>query len=242
MKNMYETVRYQYKQYMLSSKWVMPMVALVAILSVMYTVTPVEVVNSFSMTGLFLFPIMVWVGVTNQELEPEVSEQIMILRLKSARKYYVCHILFQTLLCVISVVIAMLIPMLKNILTQNAVFGRGIIWSDILGGFLLMFSCAFTGITVGELFHIRIVKERTLMIGATFFLALLAVIRTGVIEEYPVSKYLFWIVPPVSDVVSWFSNAEYFDMGKLLGGCMLLMLYGVIFSVVKVELLRIRKF
>lgn len=242
MKIMYETIKYQYKQYVLSSRWVMPLVTLIAVISVMYTVTPVEVVNSFSMMGLFLFAIMAWVGVTTQDVEPEVSEQIMILRLKSARKYYVCHILFLTRLCGISIVISMGIPMLKNILTQNGVFGRGIIWSDMAGGLLLMFACAFTGITTGELFHIRIVKERTISIGVTFFFALLGIIRTGVIEEYPISKYLLWIAPPVSDVVSWFSNAEYFDMGKMAGGFILLMTYGVVFSVVKVELLQIKKF
>lgn len=73
-------------------------------------------------------------------------------------------------------------------------------------------SVAFTGAMTGELFHIRLVKERKIGLSATFFVALLAVVRNGVIQKYPISKLLLWVMPPVSDVVSWFSNAQYFDV------------------------------
>lgn len=238
----YELIHYQYKQYILSAKWVMPAIVFIVILFAMYSVTPVYVVNSFSMMSLFVFLIMVWVGVTHQQTEPEVSEQIIILRIQSERKYYISHVLFMGIVSLVVTVIYIGVPVLNNILRKNVVFGRKVLWSDVVGGFLLMFSCAFTGAMIGSLFHPRIMKDKAAGIGATFFLALLAIVRTGVIDKFPVSKYILWLVAPVSDVVSWFSNEEYFDMGKLVITFGLLMVYGIVMAVVRMELLRIRKF
>ena len=72
MKAICEMIRYQYKQYMMSAKCVMPLIVLIGILGMMYSIAPVEIVDSFSITGIFLFVIMVWTGKTIQEVEPEV--------------------------------------------------------------------------------------------------------------------------------------------------------------------------
>lgn len=242
MKIVCDVIRYQYKQYMFSAKWVMPFVLLIAFIASFYSISPVEIVNSFAITGLFLFAVMVWVGVTTQELEPEASEQILILRFKSARKYYVCHILFLAFLCVMGVLISIGIPLLKNLLVLGTMFSRKVEGVDVMGGFSLLFACAFAGAMLGELFHVRIIKERTVAICATFFVAIFAIVRSGLVEEYPISKFLMWVVPPVSDVVSCFSNASHFDMGRLLGGFTWLMLYAIIMAVIKVGLLCWRKF
>ena len=242
MRIMCELIRYQYKQYKLSAKWVMPCAGLLAAYATMYYVAPVGVVSVFSMMGLFLFCIMVWIGVTNQDVEPEVSEQVMILRLQSERKYYLCHIIFLAGICVWITLLSMLVPILKHILLGNSFFDRSLIWSDIIGGFLIMFACSFVGAMVGELFHTRIVKKREYAIGATVFVALVAVTRNGIIADYSFAKYILWVIPPVSDVVSWFSNEVYFDMMKLLGGFGLLLAYGIIQAIVKVELLCRKKF
>lgn len=237
-----ELIRYQYKQYMLSSKWLMPLVVFMIILVFMYDIGPLDIVNSFSLMGLFLFGIMVWIGVTIQNVEPEVSEQIMILRLKSERRYYVYHIIFVTCISAVLTTLAVIFPIIKNSICRNSLLSRSVIWSDIVGGFLLMFVCAFVGGMVGELFHYRIIRKRYIGIGLTFFVALIAICRNGVIAKYTVTKYILWVIPPVSDVVSWFSYWEYFDMGKLLGGFVLLLMYGIVIAVVKVELLRKKGF
>lgn len=242
MKMVCDVIRYQYKQYMFSAKWVMPFVLLIAFVASFYSISPVEIVNSFAITGLVLFGVMTWVGVTTQELEPEVSEQILILRLKSERKYYICHILFLAVLCVIGIFVSMGIPLVKNLLVLGTMFSRKVGMLDVIGGFALLFACAFTGAMLGELFHVRVIKERTIAVGATFFVVVFAIVRSGLVEKYPMSRFLVWVVPPVSDVVSWFSNGSRFDMGKLLVGFTLLMLYAIIMAVIKVELLRLKKF
>lgn len=242
MKAICEMIRYQYIQYMMSAKWVMPLIVLLGTLSMMYSMAPVEIVDSFSVTGIFLFVIMVWIGKTIQEVEPEVSEQVMILRLKSDRKYYLCQIMFMMCICAAVTGISIVVPVFIHILSGNVLLSRQLIWSDFVGGGLLMLACSFTGGMAGELFHIRIIRNRNVGIGLTFLIALLAVCRNGVIAKFAALKYILWIIPPISDVVSWFTNESYFNMGEVMRGFVLLLIYGGVMAVMKVELLRRVKF
>ena len=242
MKAICEMIRYQYRQYMMSAKWVMPLIVLLGILGMMYSTPPVWIVDSFSITGIFLFVVMVWVGRTIQEVDPEVSEQVMILRLKSERKYYLCHIIFMMFMFVVVTGISIVVPVFIHIRSGNALLSRQLIWSDFVGGGLLMFACSFTGGMVGELFHIRVIQNRNVGIGLTFFIALLAVCRNGLIADFTTMKYILWVIPPISDVVSWFTNESYFNMGEVMRGFILLLIYGIVMAVMKVELLRRVKF
>lgn len=242
MKVICEMIRYQYKQYMMSAKWVMPLIMLSGTLGMMYSMPPVGIVDSFSIAGIFLFVIMVWIGRTMQEVEAEVSEQVMILRLKSERKYYLCHIIFMICICAVVTGISIVVPVFIHIWSENALLLRQLIWSDFVGGGLLMFACSFAGGMAGELFHIRVIKNRKMGIGLTFLIALSAVCRNGVIAEFDTMKYILWVIPPISDVVSWFTKENYFNMGEVMRGFILLLIYGVVMAVIKVELLRRVKF
>ena len=179
---------------------------------------------------------------TIQGVEPEVTEQVMILRIKSDRKYYLCHITFIVCICVAVTGISIIYPVLVHIRNGNVLFSRQLIWSDFGGGGLIMFACSFAGGMAGELFHVRIVKNRSAGIGLTFLIVLLAVCRNGVIAEYAFTKYILWVVPPISDVVSWFTRDSYYNMGEVMGGFLLLLIYGVAMAACKVELLRRVKF
>lgn len=242
MKVMFEMIRYQYKQYMLSAKWVMPCVVLIGIFGAMYSMPPVEIVNSFSITGMILFCLMVWVGVTVRELEPEVSEQLIILRLKSERKYHLCHTLFVMCICAAITGISIVVPVWIHMLTGGGLFMRTPIWSDFVGGFLLMSSCAFVGGMVGEFFQIRIIRERGMGILLTFLVAVVAICRNGLVAKLAFAKYILWVIPPISDVASWFTNEAYYDMGKVMVGFLLLLFYGIVLAVAKAEWLRRVKF
>lgn len=242
MKPIFEMIRYQYKQYIMSAKWVMPLIVLLGVLGMMYSIAPVKIVDSFSMTGIVLFVIMVWIGKLTQGVEPEVSQQVMILRLKSERKYYLCNIIFVMCICIVVTIISMLVPLLIHVWSGNALLSRQLIWSDIIGGGLIMFACAFTGGMLGDLFHIRVIRNKNAGIGLTFFITLLAVCRNGIVVDFALTKYILWVVPPISDVISWFTRDSYYNIGEVIKGVVLLLIYGVVLAIVKVELLRKVKF
>ena len=242
MKIMNELVRYQYQQYVLSAKYVVPLIGLFAVLQFMYSLPPAEIVSSYAIMGLVLFGIMVWVGMTCQEIEPEVSEQIIILRMQSERKYYIGQVLFSGVLSGVVTLLSLCFPVVVHYLYGKVLFARDILVSDITGGILLMFACSFEGSMVGGIFSSRIIQKRVVGIILTIFCALVSVTRIGIVAEVPISKYILWIVSPVSDVVGWFTREEYFEKGKVISAFFLLMGYGIVLAVIKVELCKIRKF
>lgn len=242
MKIINEFVRYQYKQYILSAKYVVPFIGLFAVFGVMYSITPIAVVSNFAIMSLVLFMIMVGVGMTCQEIEPEVSEQIIILRMRSERKYYIGQVLFPGILSGAVAVLSLCYPVLFHYLHKKMLFTRNIQAPDIVGGFLLMFACSFVGSMVGGIFSPRIIRERKMGTALTIICALVSVIKIGIADEIPIAKYILWIIPPVSDMVRWFMKEEYFQMGKVVEAFCILMLYGSILAIIKVELSRIRKF
>lgn len=242
MKTVSEMTKYQFRKYILSAKWIIPLITLAIVLQMLYSMTPVMVVNSFSISGLFLFGIMVWIGKTLEGIEPEVSEQVLILRLKSYRKYYYCRILFVLCISLVITVITLLYPFLLQIKSGGSLMTRSFVANDLIGGGILMFACSFVGGIVGGLFHNRIFANPKLELVLTSAVALLSICRNGIVAKIAFTKFILWIVPPVSDIVSWFTNEEYFDMGKLLVGVLILMLYGGILAAVEVELLRKKKF
>ena len=105
-----------------------------------------------------------------------------------------------------------------------------------------MFACSFLGCMFGAIFSPRIIRERKIRFTMAIACALVSVVRIGIVAEVPISKYILWIVPPVSDVVGWFMKEEYFQMGKIIGAFFILMVYGIALAVIKVEWSKIRKF
>lgn len=242
MKIINEFVRYQYKQYILSAKYVVPFIGLFAVFGIMYSVTPIAVVSNFAVMSLVLFIFMVGIGVTCQEIEPEVSEQIIILRMRSERKYYLGQVLFSGILSGMVTVLSLCYPVIFHYWHKKMLFTRNICASDMTGGFLLMFACSFVGSMVGGIFSPRIIRERKMGMTLTVICTLVSVVKIGIVEEVPISKYILWIMPPVSDMVRWFMKTEYFQMGKVLEAFCILMIYGSALAIIKIELSKRRKF
>lgn len=242
MKIIIELIRYQYRQYILSAKYVVPIITLFAVFGVMYSITPIAVVSNFAIMSLVLFMVMAGIGMTCQETEPEVSEQIIVLRMQSERKYYIGQVLFAMLLSGIATALSLCYPVIFHYLHKGMLFTRDIRISDIIGGFLLMYACAFAGCMVGGIFSPRILRERKMAAALTIICTLVSVVKIGIVDEFPIAKYILWLIPPVSDMVRWFMKEDYFQMGKVIEAFFILMAYGSALAVIKVELSRIRKF
>ena len=242
MKIISELVKYQYKQYVLSTKYLVPLIGLLAVFQVMYSIMPIDIVINFALMSLILFIIMVGVGMTCQRIEPEVSQQIIILRIQSERKYYIGQVIFFAVLSGMFALTSLCYPVIDNFLNGKMLFTRNIQPSDIIGGFLLMFACSFVGSMVGVIFSPRVIRNREAGIVITIMCAMISVVKIGIVAEAPMLKYILWIVPPVSDVVRWFMEDEYFQMVKVLEAFLLLMAYGCVLAAIKVEVSRIRKF
>lgn len=242
MKTMVNLVKYHFLSYFKSNKIVMPFASFIAVLFVLYSVSPLGVVSSFTISCILVFLIMTWVGITYSDLEDPVAEQIMILKIQSERKYYSSSCVFLFLLGMAAALIGIFVPVVKNISSQNHLFLRDLTFGDLLGGFLLQVGAAFVGTSTGTVLHPRIMKDRKISIALTAFITLAAIVKVSVIEKMPFSAFVMWAMPPISEMTKMFYKVEYYTFFNMTAALGMLLIYGVLVSGLKVWLLIKNKF
>lgn len=241
MKTIYELVRYQRKVYFKSSQFVMPFALMMAYLAFLYAMVPVSVVDSYVQSAILCFFIMVWAGLMYHNLEPVVSQQIILLRIKKDWKWYVSESLFLFFLALLAGTVCVVFPLVQSLI-DGLVFQRQPMAGDIGSALLLHYMAGFTGGAVGMLFHPRILKERKLAVILTAVTALLAVVKNGLIHEFPIFRVVGWLFPPVAEFADRFVGQEVFAFGGLMQAAGLLLFYGAVVSVIRIWRLMVNKF
>lgn len=237
-----ELVKYRFKQYIKTSKVAMPLLVLVAVQYVLYSMIPVGVVESFVLSSIYVFLIMVWVSLGVSDLEDPVSEQIIILRIQSEGKFYFSQILFLAALSAAAAFLAVLAPMFLNLVNHNQVFTRSLTLSDIICSYLLLWASAFLGSSLGDFFPARIMKDRKSAILLTLLITIISVAKGSILDTLPLPAILLCFIPPMSEVFTIFGLDEYFQIGKVVLGVVVLFGYGCVMAVIKVRLLMRNKF
>ena len=227
-------VKYQMQQYFSTSRFAMPFAVLMILLYSIYSSRPVGVVDSLMVSCVFLFLLMVWIGVTACDMEHEVSEQILILRVQSAWKYYSSHACFLFLIGMISSAIAVLFPVIMDLCSRGQLFERPLKAADLLYGFPLMSVSAFLGGALGEISHPGLNRNRKTAILFTFLLAVTAVTKAAILKNVPVLAVLLWVVPPISDVTAMFAEESCFSVNKCSTAFIILLISGMIWTAVKI--------
>jgi len=233
---------YQFEQYVKTNKYVMPFIALLVVQFGLYMMIPVDVVSSFIISGVFIFLIMVWIGVTSWELEDQVSEQVIILRIRSEKIYYVSTVVFLGLLSIYVSILALIFPLIQNVLNNNQVFIRQLQSDDIICAFLLISAYGFAGGILGSFFHPRIMRDRKTALTLTLLIAILSVTKLSVKQTLPSAALVTWVVPPVSEAVELFQKESYFVLWKVVAGYVMMVGYAGILAFVKIKLLIRNKF
>lgn len=237
-----QLVKYHFRQYFKTNKFVMPFTALIIVLYTLYSSKPVGVVPSMVSCCIAVFLISSWTGVTVCSLEDPVSEQVIILRIKSHRKYYLSHTLFLLSLSTLAALISVSVPVLLNIINKGELFERTLMVSDILCGFLLLTLSAFMGCCLGETAHPRIIKDRKAAVLLVFLIDIISMIKTSLLAGFPMSKIILWAFPPITRLPLAFSQDSYFSVQKVLSSAAVLLLYAVILAAVKILYLARQKF
>jgi hypothetical protein len=174
-----------------------------------------------------LFFVMTWISFSYQEVEELISEQLLVLKLQSAELYNVSKFIFLLLIGLGFSILGIAFPMIQNLLNHFSIFNREIIIPDIINGVVLHFIIASVGVALGALFHPRIIKDKmsVLMVVTA---AILGYAKGPIILEFPISKFVLWIFPPVYDILGSFNGQEYFDLQHMI----LPILYGCVYSII----------
>lgn len=235
-------VSYHNKACMKSNRFVMPFAALIIFLFFSYTIAPLGVVDSFALSMVCLFFLMVWNGLIYNDVEPPVSEQLLILKTRSAVKFYMSKVLCLALMGVVEGAIAVIFPVMQNMLNHFHLYTRPLTWQDVLMALFLHFFAAFAGAATGSLLHPRIMRDRKGAVLLTFLIALMGLVKIGINDKIPLTRWVTWVFPPVSDMVKTFTGMDYFTWASVLKVSGMLIAYGFVLTGIQVYFLVKKKF
>lgn len=242
MRKIVELVKYQRQIYFGGSRFVMPLIAAVAFLFVMYSMKPLKIVDSYSLSCYFVFFVMVWIGFGLSADENPVMEQILQLRTRSGFCYYFSKIVFACMLGVILSAMCAVFPVLQNVLNQFMLFSRPLTGYDVLNAAVLLSGYAFAGGALGSLLHPRVMKDRKLAVILTALLTLLTLTRTAWVREVPVLKWIAWIFPPVHRISVVYGQSDSFRFLSSAWIFASMLAYGIVLGMIKSVLCHRNKF
>ena len=235
-------VKYQLRIYVKENRFLMPLVVMLVLLYFMYSISPVDVVSSFSLSCYIIFSIMVWIGYTVSAAEDLVMEQIEMLRVESAWCYYMGKVLFVFVLGFAGTCLCLFFPVAVNMIKQGQLFDRQLTLPDLLHAFFLLLGSSFAGGALGSILHPTVMRERKMALLLTILAAVLTIIKGAAVQEISVLKWITWVLPPVNNVMGSYGHAEYFSFLQTLKIFLFLMTYGIIYSMIKSAVSYKRKF
>lgn len=220
----------------------MPFIAICVFLYFMYSMIPLNVVTGYLMSAVFVFLLMVWIGISVAQKEEETLEQILFLRIQNNLKYYISKQLFLVCIAFLIVFICTFFPFVQNQIHDGNVFVRPLTGDDLINAFLILSGCALCGGAVGNFFHPRVLKDRKMAIILATLLSVVSICRYNIASSVSIMKYICFIFPPVMLPANTYGNEDFFDLKKTIIIFLILCVYALLYSMVKNYICNKRKF
>jgi len=201
---------------------------------------PTNFLDSIFLAEIFVFVIAIWLGYASNNWTDVITEQLLILRIKSDKVYRSIYVVFLFLVSACISLISISIPAIINLLDWR-MFERFSI-TYFSQSFLLFLGSGFAGISLGALFHSRLMVkdgEKPLYAAGA---GLLSITRYSIVNQYGIFNYILWIFPNVSAHHSILSDHSYFTFLNVTSLFLINLFYGVIYSIIKIVLLSKKKF
>lgn len=237
-----ELLKYHFTLYLKTSRFIMPLIVWLAFMLASYSIRPQYVVPSFLVSMTCLFFIMIWISFSYLESIDNVSEQLMILKVKNQYVYYLSKDFFLMLIGVVMSIIGVIFPVIMNALNGFKLFNRPVTARDIVSAFLIYIVFSSLGCSISILLQPRCIKSRKIAIGIIALIALISVIKIGLVKQLPEVKYIMWIFPPVSEIQSFLSNKEVFYLKDIVKALAYGTAYVCILDVINIEMLKRKLF
>ena len=224
------------RNFIKSNRLIIPIIAIFSFIGIAYSVGPQKILPSLMIQAIFVFFLMVIIAVSYCDVENEVLQQILSLKLRPDKKYYlyISKILVLAKILLVISLIQAAYPILRYYLRFNTLFDRRPVLSDGILSFLVAFLFGYLGMMIGLILNPQRIRERKLQISVVILVAILAIVQINIAEDITVLRYVLWILPPLGKISNVINNHEYFTIDSiwvLLQGLAYCVIYTVFYLV-----------
>lgn len=220
MKRIFELVRFNMALFFKSPRFVVPLLAEIIFLFVMYYGNngKYDISAVLFITVFFSFCLMLWVGNIIISLKNERLEQILLLK---TDKYAlsISELLFVAALSFLVTIVCYVIPMTVNYIGNGCLIKQHIQVYNVLCTLMIVWLGGIIGGVIGSLFHNNIVKDRKTVVLTTILIAILTLSREAIVAQVNWAKYMLFMLPPldvVKECIEPLSGAVLFGRSCLL--------------------------
>lgn len=197
-----------------SSKMVVPFILLITYIGCSYTVAPLMILESFSVASLVVFALMVSVGIMYGDMNYEMIDQTIFVKLPKKEYFYFGKIMIMGEVSMVFALFSVFIPVIIHACSGFALFKRSIVFSDICSGIILFWLIGMSGSLVGLIANQRIIKQRKNAILLCTFLTIVAIVKEPINSKFIIAKFLTWLLPPVYDLSVFYCKDTYFKLSN----------------------------
>ena len=244
MKKAISLLHYQWFTLMKSPKYVMPLILLLVLqLSIYLAIQarPVDLLDAIFLGEFYVFIIGIWLGFSANGWNDEITEQLLVLRMKSKVKYDSLYVVFLFIICLWISLICVLIPLAMGMI-HRGFFAQSVLGSNLLYSFLLFLGSSFSGIALGALFHPRLCKDKSSAILYVLLAGVFSIARVAIVSDFEWLKYLLWVFPNIASHSEQLSGNLNFSGSAVAQVVTISLLYGALYSAIKVFMLNKRKY
>ena len=221
---------FEYKKILLSGKWSMPLILLIAYLAITYTMTPAGVLNTFSVSSYVFFLIMLCFSILADSIDSDMINQSILAKCREhIETFYLAKTLAIFIYTLIGSGIAMLVPVIKYLIFGTSFFIRSVSIVDVVIGLILHILLGMIGAVSGLFMNSRIIKKRQVAVGISVLFGIICIVKDAIISDCHLLRYLLWILPPVSNIVKKFGEASFFQSSLLP-----LIAWGIVYLLIEI--------
>jgi len=229
--------RYEKDKYMHSGKLILPEILMCGYLGFAYSIAPQNILDSFSLCSLVVFLLMLSVGVMYDDINYQMIEMSMFVKLKKKELLYFGKVMMIAYISLTFTLASILIPILLHCLNKMQLFDRAIVFSDILSGSILFFLVSMSGGITGLLANRRIFSNRTLAISLSALTGIAAITKVSLNKDIFITRFFTWILPPVNEISIAYCKETYFSLNSTGIYFIWLLLYIVIEIFIYIKLM-----
>ncbi|MFC4601537.1 hypothetical protein [Cohnella hongkongensis] len=212
-------MRFAFKDYVRSYRYVAPMICYALVLGFIYGVAPNPVMPSYSLTASFMFVVSVWLAFGYVDAERETQQIVGVLHAGNLYKYYLGRALPLVLIVAALSLATTVYPILL------ARFDRQPGAGEMLAAYVAHLGLSLLGMALSYLFTNKLVRKLSEAVIGLILVVAVSLAGGGIREALPDSvRFLASLLPPVFPLIDALN--EYHDFRPMDKAIVLLAPYG----------------
>lgn len=208
-------LRYRLRQFFTGSQPVIPLILTAVFWGSMYSVKPLDVCDSFLLSGILQFFLAVIISRGIAEREQPVEEELLYLRGRGPWNYYFSKELTSFGAMFGFALLLTVIPLIQSRINPGTMFRRALESEDMLLGGLVILSSGIAGCALGSFFHPRLMENRKLALSLTAGAAVVSALTEVLGQTWPVLKGILIVFPGISRLAFTMGNEVSFSAGAV---------------------------